>query len=153
MQYLRTLFSGIKKGTARRLCCDVKISEPLLIGTVKLQWYYYEELGSFGSADYTVIQVRLCFLLISDFKENKKWDCAATNNQTGVDRICGLKLQLILQIYIEWIFRTYPHWNITNEMISYHLHKTAIKHVIVGLYYSRERERAVHFTPRTLQTL
>ncbi|KAL5270676.1 hypothetical protein ACHWQZ_G001391 [Mnemiopsis leidyi] len=46
----------IEEGSKRRLCCDVKVSQPLLNTTITLEWYYYKQLDTFGSRGYTVVQ-------------------------------------------------------------------------------------------------
>lgn len=51
------IFLGIEEGSKRRLCCDVKVSQPLLNTTITLEWYYYKQLDTFGSRGYTVVQV------------------------------------------------------------------------------------------------
>ena len=53
------VLTGIEEGSRRRLCCNVKIAQPLLNTSLELEWYYYKQLDTYGSSGYTVVQVCL----------------------------------------------------------------------------------------------
>ena len=49
--------SGIKKGSTRKLCCDVALWEPLVYETLQIQWLYYRDPRETGGDNYQLLSV------------------------------------------------------------------------------------------------